>query len=57
MSGHYCSATCRDKGRPCDLCLAQERKIVDDRKRGDGKPTLTHNPFAKLLENHHGRHE
>lgn len=50
MDKHYCSDACRKKERPCDLCLAQERKITDDRKRGDGKPTLTHNPFAKLLE-------
>jgi hypothetical protein len=51
---HYCSDACRCNERPCWLCLAQERTLVEDRKRANGKPTLTHNPFAKLLEKRHG---
>jgi len=47
---HYCSDECRRKQKPCDLCIAQWQK----QERRDNKPTLTHNPFAKLLEKRHG---
>lgn len=33
----------------CDLCEARARKKRDDQLRDEGKPTLTHQPFASLL--------
>lgn len=50
MNRHFCCNDCRKNGDPCDLCLAQRRKILDDQLRADAKPTLTHQPFAKLLK-------
>jgi len=39
MREHYCSFACEEEQTPCDLCLAQRRKIQED--RSDGKPTLS----------------
>ncbi len=33
----------------CDLCEARARKRRNDQLRDEGKPTLTHQPFAALL--------
>lgn len=49
MKEHYCSLTCERVQEPCDLCVAQRRKIEDDAARAANKPTLRHNPFATLL--------
>ena len=46
---HFCSLTCKIADHPCGLCIAQDQAATDSRKRGNGKPTLTHNPFAILL--------
>jgi hypothetical protein len=46
---HYCSTECAAAGKPCGLCIAQDQAATESRKRGNGKPTLTHNPFATLL--------
>lgn len=46
---HYCSTECSAIGRPCGLCIAQDQAATESRKRGNGKPTLTHNPFAVLF--------
>lgn len=48
---HHCVARLNeaaDQG-PCDLCLAQRRKIREDNARTEGKPTLQHRPFEALL--------
>jgi len=46
---HYCSENHARKKKPCALCLEQRQKRRDERERADGKPTLRHQPFARLL--------
>ena len=46
---HFCRPACQKRGDPCSLCFAQRKHIRDQRLLKEGKPTLTHNPFAKLL--------
>jgi hypothetical protein len=45
---HYCSLGCESEGEPCGLCLAQRRKLVEDKLRTEGLPTLKYQPFANL---------
>lgn len=45
---HYCGETHRERKRPCDVCLLQRRTLRDRRLLAEGKPTLTHQPFASL---------
>lgn len=45
----YCNENHRQRGRPCDHCLLQRKTLRDLRLLKEGKPTLTHQPFASLL--------
>jgi len=50
LGEHFCSIDCSTGERaPCDLCLAQRKKMQEDELRKQGKPTLQHNPFAAAL--------
>ena len=49
LDEHYCGRKCEEAEKPCDLCLAQRRHQRDQQNLQTGKPTLRHNPFAKLL--------
>jgi hypothetical protein len=51
---HYCCREHENAEKQCDLCVRQERKLLNDQKIRRGEPTLTHNPFAKLLEKRNG---
>lgn len=46
---HFCNDNHRRRKRPCEVCLAQRRKLRVDRLLAEGRPTLTHQPFALLL--------
>jgi len=46
---HFCRESCKRRGAPCDLCLLQRKRMRDQRMLKGGKPTLTHQPFTKLL--------
>ncbi len=50
ISDHYCSLPCELAREPCDLCQAQRRHKANQKAQAEGKPTLTHNPFASLLK-------
>jgi hypothetical protein len=46
---HYCNDNHRARRRPCDLCLTQRGALRIRRLIAEGRPTLTHRPFATLL--------